>query len=448
MRSVQESNFMNVQRVPPQNIEIEQAIIGSCLLSHETAITAIAELSVDDFYKPSHSDIFEIISSIFENGGRVDILSVIEGLKKSNKLDDIGGPAYLSSLSGIIPVGSRVKGFCQVIKEKSKARKLINISSLMIDACYDSGSASETLNIYGHEIIKISAEDTENTQGAAEITTSVLERIKKIHNGDKNVFSVPTGFIGLDHLIGGLQKSELTVIAGRPGMGKTTIAMNIVKNVSSKGIPVLVFSLEMTKERLIQKTISQESGVDTKAMDRGCLNETTWRDINIAAEKIKKLPIIVDGSSALNVQKIQARAKMIAMKQKIGLVVIDYLQLAKGRSINRQEEITEISGGLKALAKDLNIPVVALSQLSRKCEERGDKRPIMSDLRESGSIEQDAAVVAFVYRDEVYNDNQDNPLRGITELIIPKNRYGEPGKVKMGFNGARCMFYDIAKEEV
>jgi len=435
-----------LNRIPPQNLDAEKAVIGSCLLSHDIAITALSMLEPQDFYKHAHAEIFQSITETFNKGIRVDTLSLMTLMKGKNTLDECGGPAYLSSLSDIIPMKSRINGLCEMVKEKAKARRLIKISEGISTQCYENKPVSEVLNEYGHEIMKISADDTKNMQTADVITKSVIKRIQGIHNGEQDYFGIPSGFPGFDRLTGGLQKAELTIIAGRPSMGKTTIAMNIAKNVASRSIPVLIFSLEMTGERLIQKTISQVSGIDTKAMDRGYLNDLTWPEINIAADKVRRLPLIIDDSSALNIQKIQARAKMAAMKSKIGLVVVDYLQLAKGRSINRQEEITEISGGLKALAKDLNIPVVALSQLSRKCEERTNKRPVMSDLRESGAIEQDAAVICFVYRDTVYNPSPDNPLRNTTELLIPKNRYGEPGNLEMGFDGSRCMFYDIARD--
>ena len=433
--------------IPPQNIEAEQAILGTCLLTAGSVAIAMSEITCDDFYRSSHIEIFRAISAVFGENLNVDLVTVSNILKNTGLIETVGGFTYLASLTSIVPVRSQIKDFCLIVKEKSRARKLIIVSGLIAEACYKGENVDRIMNQYGQDIASVSSSAKGQIQGISEISDTVLKNIEAIHDGTKDPFGIRTGFSGLDRMIGGLQREELTVIAARPAMGKTTLAMNIVRHVASTGLKVLVFSLEMSKERLVQKTISSISGVNTRAMDRGFLNDSSWPKIIHAVGSIKRLPITIDDSSALSITQIQAKAKMVAIKQGVDLVVVDYLGLAKAKKENRQQEITEISGGLKALAKDLKIPVVALSQLSRKCEERPDKRPMMSDLRESGSIEQDAAVIIFIYRDEVYNPSPDNPLKGLTELNIPKNRYGSPGKTEVGFDGRRCMFYDIASDE-
>jgi len=433
-------------RVPPQNIEAEMSIIGTCMLYPDAVTTVVAELAPQDFYKTHHRSIFEAIYSLWHKRVNVDLVTVSSFLKDISKLEEVGGFAYLSSLCAVVPIRSRIKDFCQIVKEKAKARQLIKVAEEIAGSCYDGAPVNDLVNEFGQEIVNLSTDDTEYTRDISVITDSLLKHITEIHNGEKDTFGLPTGFADFDSLIGGLQKAEVTIIAGRPAMGKTTFVMNIAHHVAKAGTGVLIFSMEMASERLVQKLISTISGVNTKKMDRGLMTPDQLKAVQEAAIFLKKLPITIDESSALGITQIQARAKIQAMRRSIGLVVVDYMQLGKAKAVSREQEITAISAGLKALSKDLNVPVIALSQLSRKCDERPDKKPMMSDLRESGSIEQDAGVIAFIYRDEVYNTSEDNPLRGLAEIIVRKNRYGDPGTVKMFFDGGRCRFGDMVQE--
>jgi replicative DNA helicase len=433
-------------RIPPQDIDAEVTILGSCLLSSEVAAVAMSEIDSQDFYAGKHKEIFESITKIVSSGGAANIITVASALRDSGKIEFCGGISYLSTITSVVPANNKAADICKIIREKAKARRLITVASEMVERCYSGETAGDVLSEFGQEVVKISSDGEKTVESARVIIGKVFKRIEDTHRGEIDC-GVPTGFGGLERLFSGLPRSEVTVIAGRPGMGKTTFAMNLMTNAASKGHKVLVFSLEMSKERLIQKALSSSSGVDTKRMDRGTLRDEDWPKLTRGVGIVGNLPITIDDASALSISQIQARAKMLAIRQGVDLVMIDYLQLAKAKAETREREISEISAGLKALAKDLAIPVVALSQLSRKCEERSDKRPLMSDLRESGSIEQDAAIVMFLYRDDFYNRAPDNPLRGATEVIVPKNRYGEPGTAEMFFDGAKCKFSDVSYME-
>jgi len=440
---------MSIQspRVPPQSAEAEFVILGTSMLSKQAATMAISELSPQDFYKPANAEIFSTMCGLWGESMGIDMISVINNLKDSGKIESIGGVHYITELCGVVPVVSQIKGLCRIVKEKSRSRSLILASSEVVDMCYNGTPIADAVGLLWNKTVGLLAESTDNTRGIAEITKSLIAHISDIHEGKKSSFGMSTGFDGFDKILGGLQKAEVTVIAGRPAMGKTTFAMNIAHNCAKAGKEVLIFSMEMSSERLVQKIISTISGVNTTKMDRGLMLPQQMADVIAAADLLRKLPITIDESSALGVAQIQSKAKLAAMKKPIDLIIVDYLQLSKAKAASREQEITAISAGLKALSKDLNVPVIALSQLSRKCEERTDKRPLMSDLRESGSIEQDAGVIAFIYRDEVYNTAPDNPLKNVAEVIIRKNRYGNPGTVDMFFDGEKCRFMDMAREQ-
>lgn len=434
-------------RIPPHNVEAEQTVIGTMLLSPKTVPAVMSVLRSEDFYKQNHCLIFSSMEKLFKTSAGIDFVTISDHLKSSGELERAGGPAYLASLTDIIAATSNIKFHCGIVREHAKARGIIYAASSAIDSCFEGMPAGEVFSTLSSDLAGASNEDGSNTDTVHNIVGDVLTEVKGLADGTIKETGVKTGFVDLDNLTRGFQKSDLIILAGRPSMGKTTLAMNMVTNAARIGARVMIFSLEMSRDKLVKKQLSSVSGVNVSSIEKGyTLNETTWPMLNKAAGFVGKLNMTIDDSSSLDIAQIQARAKMEHMKSGLDMVMVDYLQLARAGSFrnNREREVSEISAGLKALAKDLKIPVVALSQLSRKCEERTDKRPLMSDLRDSGSIEQDADVIAFVYRDEVYNTSPDNPLKGEAELLIRKNRCGEIGTVKMSFDGACCRFGNLA----
>jgi len=430
--------------IPPQNIEAEQAVLGTLLIKPKSVYQAMALISSDDFYKDSHKLIFGAITSLSAKGVNPDLVSVADFLSTNSDLNKVGGPAYLASLTEYVQITGRIKNHCRIISDKAKARRFISIAQDLQSSCYEGKeSINDITNRLSSDFITASKEDDSNTQTISEISDNVIKEIKGKCDGSISPYGISTGIHDLDELTGGLQKTDLIVLAARPGLGKTTLALNIATNAAQKGSKVFFFSLEMSKEKLVRKQISSRSGVNDKVLLRGLLNEYSWPKINGAVKSLKSLPITIDDSSALHINQIQARAKLQAMRTGIDLIIVDYLGLARGNSENKTQETTEISAGLKALAKDLKIPVLALAQLNRSVESRTDKRPQLSDLRDSGSIEQDASVVAFLFSERVYDTS--HPDADITELAIRKNREGETGMIKLSFDGATSTFMCIEK---
>lgn len=434
-----------IQKTPPNDIEAEKAVLGSMLLNANTIPQGVSELHSAVFYQNRHQHIFDAISSLYRNGENVDLVTVVSQLNREGKLDESGGAAYIAELtSGII--SSSINSYVKIIKEKASARHYINISQRIVNDCYAGQPIESIINLAGSEFLKAAKSDSMKAAKISDISDRVMNRLNSIESGEVDPMGLPTGFYDLDNILNGLQKSDLIIIAGRPSMGKTTVGMNIIISAAQKGHRTLIFSLEMSKDRLIQNQLAAISGVSNLVIQRADFKGHTRSKINDAHHKLSALPIRIDDSAALHISQIQAIAKTFAMVEGVDLILVDYLQLIKGSDkVSRDREVAEISAGLKALAKDLDIPVIALSQLSRKCEGRTDKRPLMSDLRDSGSIEQDADVILFIYRDEVYNPDINNPLRGVAELIVGKNRCGSQGKVKLNFDGEKCRFTNLLK---
>jgi len=428
--------------IPPQNVEAEQAILGTLIIKPKAVYQAMALITSADFYKDNHKLIFGAITTLSSKGVNPDLVSLAEFLTSNGDIDRVGGPAYLMVLIDCIPNTTSIKNYCRIISDKAKARRFITIAQDLQSACYEGRTPiNDITNKISADFINASKEDDSNTQTIAEIAKTVLTEVKGKCDGTISPYGVSTGIADLDNITGGLQKTDLIILAGRPGMGKTTLALNIVTNAAQKKNKVLFFSLEMSKEKLVKKQIGMRSGINTRALDRGLLTEATWPMVNNAAKSLSGLPITIDDSSALHINQIQARAKLHAMKHGVDLVVVDYLGLARGDSEIKTHEVTQISAGLKALAKDLKVPVLALAQLNRGVESRTDQRPKMSDLRDSGSIEQDASVIAFIYRYSGCDTN--HPSKDVTELIISKNREGETGKIELTFDGATSTFKGI-----
>ncbi|MGB3212987.1 MAG: replicative DNA helicase [Desulforhopalus sp.] len=432
-----------MKRIPPHNIESEKLILGTLLLSPESIPVALSELQPDDFYTKADKVIFAAIAGLFRKAGNVDEVLLVEELKRSGSIDQCGGLSGIARLTDIVPCRTTIKSHCEIVKDTAKARNVISVASAAIDGCYEGHSVREIIGSLGTAFANASRESESNTSAVPDIVEKVLAEIKGRQDGTLSATGITTGFSKVDDILGGLQRQDLVILAGRPSMGKTTFAMNMVTSAAQAGQRVLIFSLEMAKEKLVEKQISSLSGVLIKGIQRGLLNDTTWPLVKQAAKVASELPITVDDSSALDICQIQARAKMLAMRSGVDLIMVDYLQLAKAKAEGREREVSEISAGLKALAKDLKVPVIALSQLNRGLENRTDKRPVMSDLRDSGSIEQDADVIAFIYRDEIYHTEPGNPAKGTAEILIRKNRCGELGTIKLNFYGAVCKFENL-----
>ncbi|MBU1567759.1 MAG: replicative DNA helicase [Proteobacteria bacterium] len=427
--------------IPPQNIEAEQAVLGTMLLDDRSLPIVMSILCADDFYRPDHKEIFSTISSLFSENKNVDIVTVKNGMKIGND-----AVAYLAELTGIVPSTSRVESYCLIVKERSKARDMIRLSQDVISRCYNLEPVKKITDSFGSEFFALAVDDKKSATLISDSIDSTLAVIKARQDSDRHISGLETGFYDLDKRLSGLCKKKLYIVAGRPSMGKSALAMNILESVSMQGETGMFFSLEMGKEELIERMLSSMSGVNGNAIRGGFLNNTTWPKVTHSAGKAKGMKLLIDETPALSIVELRARAKMAAARYGIGLIVVDYLQLMTAKAETRTLEIAKITGGLKGLSKELDIPIIALSQLNRSLENRTEKRPMMSDLRESGAIEQDADVIIFVYRDEVYNKSNDNPEKGVAELIISKQRGGPTGTVKLAFRGELTRFENLIGE--
>ncbi|WP_136810001.1 replicative DNA helicase [Desulfosediminicola flagellatus] len=432
-----------LKRIPPHNIEAEQAILGTMMLNADCIPVVLSKLKVGDFYSNSHKTIYWVIDGLWKSETNVDTITVTNSLKREEKLDSVGGAGYLANLTSVIPVVSKVEDYCDIVTEKAQLRAMIELGTRLSDQCYEQGSARCASDDFGKKFFEIAAGHNETASFVGDTLEKVMADIDERCKSDKGLVGIPSGYSALDSILSGLPPGDLIILAARPAMGKTALAMNIAENVAKSGVPCLVFSLEMERHRLVERLISTSSGVFLKALRDGLLNINTRPKVNKAVSNIRGMPIIIDDTPALSITQIKAKAKMLHARHTLGLVIVDYLQLARGSGGNREQEIADISRGLKALAKDLNVPIIALSQLNRGLENRENKRPIMSDLRESGAIEQDADTILFVYRDEVYNRDEGNPAKGIAEIIIGKQRSGPTGEIKLRFDGAFTRFSNI-----
>ncbi len=428
----------NSKMIPPQNLEAEQAVLGTILLQDQSLVKIIETLEPDDFYRDSHKSIFRAMLHLFENREPHDLITVSNLLKDQNKLEQIGGPAYLASLTDIIPFSGSFVHHAQIIRQKSVLRKLIHTTSEVAARCYQEQDDIDSLVDEAEQTIFEIAQSKKG-QGfipMSSIVPRAFERIEKLFERKEHITGVATGFSDLDRMTAGFQPSDLIILAGRPSMGKTALAMNMVQHaaiVDKK--PVAVFSLEMSMDQLALRMLCSIGRVDSQRVRTGRLKQRDWPNLTRATGILSDAKIYIDDTAGLSVLEMRAKARRLKSEFDLGLVVIDYLQLMQGRSNseNRTQEISEISRSLKAMAKELDVPVIALSQLNRSLESRPDKRPKLSDLRESGAIEQDADVIVFIYRDEVYKPAEDNPNRGIAEIIVGKQRNGPIGTVKLTF---------------
>jgi len=438
----------NPSKVPPYNIEAEQSILGSMLLSKEAIYVAVERLKSEDFYKEAHRKLFECIVELHENREPVDLITVTESLRNKKILEEVGGVTYLTTLTEIVPTPSNIAEYCKIVEEKALLRKLIEAASNILSSAYEpKEDVEEILDEAERKIFNIvQKRRVENFYHVKDLLLSTFERIEKLYHTKGGITGVPTGFPDLDSMTSGLQPSDLIIVAARPSMGKTAFALNIAQNAAIRyKIPVAIFSLEMSKEQVVQRMLCAESNVDSHKLRTGKLEEEDWPRLARAMGPLSEAPIYIDDTPGITSLEIRAKARRLKAEKGLGLVVIDYLQLisSKGQSETRQQEISEISRSLKAMARELNVPVLALSQLSRAPDARADHRPVLSDLRESGSLEQDSDLVAFLYRENYYNPDTDK--KNIVEVIIAKQRNGPTGKVELLWLSQYTKFVSVEK---
>ena len=440
-------------RLPPHSLEAEQSLLGGLLIDNE-ALDKVADLvSVNDFYRQDHQIIFQHIHHLIEKSQPADIVTLGESLESNSELNTVGGLEYLGLLAESTPTAANIRGYAQIIRERSIMRNLVEVGTDIVDnALSPQGrDAQQLLDESESKIFQIAEAGKNDRLGFTdikELLPQVAERIDQLFQRDNpsDVTGIPTGYKDLDMMTSGLQPGDLIIIAGRPSMGKTSLALNMCEYVSiDTGLPTAVFSMEMGSTQLVSRLIGSVGKLNQHKMRTGQLDDNDWEKLSYALGQLNEAPIFIDEGSALNPYEVRARARRLHKQcGRLGLIVIDYLQLmgSAGSTENRATEISEISRSLKALAKELNVPVVALSQLNRSVEQRPDKRPVMSDLRESGAIEQDADVIMFIYRDEVYNP--ETPDKGMAEIILAKQRNGPVGRVKLTFLGEYTKFENYA----
>jgi replicative DNA helicase len=436
-------------RIPPQNVEAEQSVLGTILLSDHSLSTVLEILESADFYQDGHKLIFEAMIVLFEKNEPQDIITVSNLLKDQNTLDAAGGIGYLATLTSIVPVTSNLFHYAKIIRQKAVLRNLIRVNTEIASRCYEEQGDIDILVDEAEQAIFEIARSKSNQSFTSlkRIIPGAFETVEQLYKRKEMITGIPTGFPELDKMTAGLQPSDLIILAGRPSMGKTAFAMNIAQNATLLDkTGVAVFSLEMSKEQLAMRLLCSAGHIDSQRVRTGKLHNEDWPKLTRAVGMLTEAPMYIDDTPAISVLEMRAKVRRLAAHSPLGLIIVDYLQLMRGRGNieNRTQEISEISRSLKAMAKELKVPVIALSQLNRGLESRTDKRPMMSDLRESGAIEQDADVICFIYRDEVYNKAEDNPNRGLAEIIIGKQRNGPTGTVKLTFIKEFTMFENLS----
>ncbi|MCM3715960.1 replicative DNA helicase [Halalkalibacter oceani] len=424
-------------RTPPQNIEAEQAVLGAIFLADEALVTASERLAPEDFYRAAHQRVYQVMLELAEKGEPVDLVTVTAELQDRKWLDDIGGVAYLGDLANAVPTAANVEYYSRIVEEKSLLRRLIKVATSIAAEGYASEEEVDAILDEAEKNI-LDVSQRKNTSAFISIKDVLIETYDKIemlqhHKGD--ITGIPTGFVELDRMTAGFQRNDLIIVAARPSVGKTAFALNISQNVATRTDEnVAIFSLEMGASQLVQRMLCAEGNIDAQRMRTGALNTEDWQKLTMAMGSLAKAGIYIDDTPGIKVNDIRAKCRRLKQEHGLGMIMIDYLQLIQGSGRsgeNRQQEVSEISRSLKAIARELEVPVIALSQLSRGVESRQDKRPMMSDIRESGSIEQDADIVAFLYRDDYYDKETEN--QNIIEIIIAKQRNGPVGTVELAF---------------
>jgi len=437
-------------KLPPQNIEAEQSILGGILIENEALNRVLETLEEKDFYREAHQKIFKCMIGLSEKNEPLDLITLTNALKKRKELEEVGGASYLASIVDSVPTAANIFYYAKIVKEKAILRKLISTATEIITQSYqERKDLDDFLDEAEQAIFRISEHQVKPAfYPVKDVVKESFKLIEKLYEKKELITGVPSGFKDLDKKTAGFQPADLIIVAGRPSMGKTAFCLNIAQYAAiTTRVPTAIFSLEMSKEQLAIRMLCSESRVDSARLRSGFLGESDWPKLTMAAGVLSDAPIFIDDAAAISVLELRAKARRLKAERGLGLVVVDYLQLMRGRSgvERREQEISEISRSLKALAKELNIPVIAISQLSRKAEDRPGRRPQLSDLRESGAIEQDADVILFIYRDEVYNPDSDH--KGVSEVIIGKQRNGPTGKVDLSFVSEYTTFKDLFRGE-
>jgi len=442
------SELTTLERLPPQNLEAEQAILGSMLLEEEAIVYAAELLDESAFYKDAHRKIFSALLTLYRGNVSVDLITVTDELKKRNVLEEVGGASYLATLTSIVPTAANAEHYCRIVKQKAILRDLIRVSTHIASEGYEEASEPDLLLDRAETMIFDIASKKIKRDAIAmkDIIKSSIELIDALYQRKGVITGLPTGFTELDQQLAGLQPSDLIVVAGRPAMGKSSFALCVAEHAALvQKTGVAIFSPEMSKENLVQRMLCSHARIDAHKVRSGMLSTSDWPNLTKAAGKLSEAPIFIDDSPAISILELRAKARRLKIRHGIGLIILDYLQLMDESSSteNRQQEISVISRGLKALGRELTVPVIAVSQLSRAPERRESFRPRLSDLRESGAIEQDADVVLMLFREDYYNPTEEN--RGMAEVIIAKQRNGPTGSVKLAFIANYTRFETLAQ---
>ena len=440
---------MDLAKIPPHDIDAEQAVLGSMLTDKDAVNAAIETLKEDAFYREDNRAIYQAIINLYSKSEPIDIITLKDELESMDKFEQVGGYEYLASLPDKVPTTANVQKYIKIVEEKAILRKLIKTANEIIELGYD--PAEDVEDIMDNAEKKIfDIMQSKNQKGYTPIKDVLVEsftKLEELYNRKQHITGVPTGFVELDYKTAGLHGSELILVAARPAMGKTAFALNIATNAALRAnVPVAIFSLEMSKDQLVNRILCSEAMVDSNKVRTGKLEEDDWVKLAGAIGPLSESEIYIDDTPGISVMEIRTKCRKLKMEKNIGLVVIDYLQLVQGsnkRQASREQEISEISRSLKILAKEINVPVIALSQLSRAVEQRPDHRPMLSDLRESGAIEQDADIVMFLYRDDYYN--KESEKKDIAEVIIAKQRGGQTGTVELLWMGNYTKFVNLEK---
>ncbi len=441
------TDFANVN-IPPQNTEAEISVLGAVLLDKDAIIKIADIVSVDDFYKDAHGKIYQAMLSLYEHREPIDVITLTNKLEDMNELERIGGGSYIASLASSVPSAANITHYAKIVADKSILRRLIHASGNITELAFkEEKEIPDILDRAEQAVFAVSQKHTKGSFIAiSDILTDSFERLDDLHKNKDKLRGVPTGFRDLDNLLAGLQPSDLIVLAARPSMGKSSLAINMAQHVAiHEGIPVAIFSLEMSKEQLVDRLLAAEANIDSWKLRNANLSDNDFQKIGEAMAKLSEAPLYFDDSVGINVMEMRTKARRLQSEHGLGLIIIDYLQLMQGNgSNNRVEEVSDISRSLKGLARELNVPVLALSQLSRAVENRPSRIPQLADLRESGSIEQDADVVMFIYRDDYYE--KDSERKNIADILIRKHRNGPVGQVELFFKPEQMLFTNLDKK--
>ena len=441
---------MELGKIPPNDVDAEQAVIGSMLTDKDAVISAIEVLKEEDFYREDNKTIYSAILNLYNRSEPIDIITLKSELTAMGMFDKIGGFEYIVGLPEKVPTTANVEKYINIVKEKSELRRLIKTANEIIEQGYDpTENIDDIMNNAEKKIFNIMQDkDQKGYSPIKDVLVDTFTELEQLYNQKQHITGVPTGFIDLDYKTAGLHNSDLVLIAARPAMGKSAFALNIATNAAVKAkLPAVLFSLEMSKEQMVNRILCSEAMVDSNKVRTGKIDDEDWIKLANTMGELSEAPIYIDDTPGISINEIRAKCRKLKLEKNIGLVVIDYLQLVQGSSKraqgSREQEISEISRSLKILAKEINVPVIALSQLSRAPEQRPDHRPMLSDLRESGAIEQDADIVMFLYRDDYYNE--DSEEKGIAEVILAKHRAGSTGTVKLVWLGNYTKFANMER---